>query len=134
MQEHDVLRDKVQRIHTVLAHSDPTTDEIESLLREFVSALLIHFANEEEEGFFDDVISCAPRLAYKAGELCAEHKELVRKVDELCRFASAGSPSIVWWRELNSRCHEVSRQLMRHERDENKLLQQARQVDIGTGD
>jgi hemerythrin len=134
MEEHDTLREKLQRIHTVLARSEPTTDEIESLLREFLGALVIHFSNEEDDGFFAEVTTCAPRLSGPAGELCNEHKQLIRKVDELCRFASAGSPSMVWWCELNCRCHEFSRQLMRHEREESKLLQEAHQDDIGTHD
>jgi hemerythrin len=134
MHEHDVLCEKVHRIHTVLEHSDPTTDEIDTLLYEFSSALRVHFANEEDEGFFAEVISYAPQLARQADHLCTEHQELIRKVDELCQFAAAGSPSMVWWLELNARCHEVSRQLMLHEREENKLLQQAHQTDIGALD
>jgi hypothetical protein len=41
---------------------------------------------------------------------------------------------MVGWRELNCRCHEFIRQLMQHEREENKLLQEAHQVDIGAHD
>ena len=48
-------------------------------------------------------VPCAPRLADKAGTLCVEHRELLREANELCRFAEAGSPSVQWWRELNSR-------------------------------
>jgi iron-sulfur cluster repair protein YtfE (RIC family) len=131
MQEHDVLRDKVHQIHAVLAEPKPTRDEIHTLLREFLNALIVHFWNEEDEGFFLEVTDNAPHLAGQADRLCVEHKQLLREVDELCRFAAAGSPSMVWWRELSARCHEVSRRLMRHEREENKLLQQAYQDDLG---
>jgi iron-sulfur cluster repair protein YtfE (RIC family) len=135
MHEHDSLREKVQGIHAVLVKSGPTTAEIEGLLHEFMSALIAHFSNEErEEGFFVEVTKCAPHLSVQAGDLCNEHKRLLCFVDELCQFASAGSPSMDWWRELSSRCHEFSRQLMQHERQENMLLQQAHQVDFGVGD
>jgi iron-sulfur cluster repair protein YtfE (RIC family) len=134
MQEHDALREKVHRIHTVLVQPEPSLDDVEMLLREFHHALTVHFSNEEEEGFFDEVITCAPRLATPAGRLCEEHRQLIRKVEELCRFATAGSPSIVWWRELSTRCHEFNRQLMRHEREENQLLQEAHQGETGTLD
>jgi hypothetical protein len=97
-----------------------------------MSALIAHFSNEEkEEGFFVEVTQCAPQLSVQAGDLCNEHKRLLCFVDELCQFASSGSPSMDWWRELSSRCHEFCRQLMQHERHESRLLQQAHEVDVG---
>jgi iron-sulfur cluster repair protein YtfE (RIC family) len=135
LQEHDALRHKVRRIHSVLAEPEPSPEEIESLLHEFLSALVIHFSNEEEdEGLFAEVAAHAPRLAGQAGKLSNEHRQLLRDVDEICRFAVAGSPSMPWWRELRSRCHELTKRLMRHEHDETKLLQDAHQVDIGAYD
>jgi hypothetical protein len=134
MEEHESLREKIRRIHNALAEPEPGPDEIAVLLREFHAALLVHFLNEENEGFFDEVTAQAPRLSGEAGRLCIEHEHLLRDADELCRFAAAGSPSMAWWRELNSRCHAYSRRLMLHERDENRLLQEAHQADIGAYD
>jgi hypothetical protein len=135
MHEHNLLREKIARIHSVLAGPIPDKDAIEELLREFVHALIFHFSNEEvEEGLFAQVSAQAPRLAGKAAELGAEHRLLLSEVDELCRFASAGGPSMPWWRELRSRCHELTKRLMRHEHDENSLLQEAHQTDIGAYD
>jgi iron-sulfur cluster repair protein YtfE (RIC family) len=135
MREHDALREKVQRINTVLA--DPVPDKVESekLLREFITALIVHFSSEEEEeGFFAEIMKWAPRLSGQADQLCVEHRQLLHDAEELCRFANAGSPSMPWWRELQSRTHEFCRRLMKHEHDENKLLQEAHQTDIGAYD
>jgi hypothetical protein len=132
--EHEALRNKVHMIHSVLAQPEPTTVEIETLLREFLNTLFVHFSTEEDDGFFDEVTSLAPRLASQAGKLCVEHQQLLREADELCRFAAAGSPSMPWWRELHARCHEFSKRLMHHESEENKLLQEAHQSDIGACD
>jgi carbon storage regulator len=134
MREHDALRAKLREIHSVLAQPEPTSDDIETLLREFINTLLVHFSTEENEGFFDEVTAHASRLSGEAGKLCIEHKQLLREADELCRFAAAGSPSITWWRELHSRCHVFSKRLMHHESEENKLLQEAYQSDIGAYD
>jgi hypothetical protein len=132
--EHDVLRDKLRQIHAVLAGPEIAGDEIAILLHEFQGALAIHFSNEEEaEGFFESVTAHSPRLARQAGLLCLEHEELMRKAADLCRFAAAGSPSMTWWRELSCRCHNFSRQLMHHESEESRLLQQAYQDDLGGG-
>jgi hypothetical protein len=133
-QEHEALRDKLRQIHDVLAGREIASHEIAIHLDEFQNALAVHFANEEEsEGFFESVTAHSPRLSHQAGLLCVEHKELLRKATELCRFAAAGCPSMPWWRELSSRCHAFSRQLMQHENEESKLLQQAYQDDLGGG-
>src|SRR6476660_10254724 len=129
MHEHDVLRDKLKRIHAVLA-APPAQDEIEALLREFLTTLVVHFSNEENEGFFSEVTACAPLLKERAGKLCVEHRQMLHDANELCRFAAAGSPSIPWWRELSSRCHVFSKRLMQHEIDENKLLHESHMADI----
>jgi iron-sulfur cluster repair protein YtfE (RIC family) len=134
LQEHNALREKVSRIHDVLASPEPSQNEIEELLHEFLNTLLVHFSSEENEGFFDEVTAHSPRLAGQAGKLCIEHKQMLRDADELCRFAAAGSPSMPWWRELRTRCHEFSKRLMHHEHEENKLLQEAHQTDIGAHD
>lgn len=134
VQEHEALRDKVSRIHSIFDEPEPDQSELEALLREFLNALRVHFLHEEVEGFFEEITSHAPRLAVQAGKLCVEHREMLRDADELCRFAAAGSPSMPWWRELSSRCHEFSKRLMQHEHQENRLLQEARQSDVGVCD
>jgi len=129
LQEHDALREKVQRIRTVLSAPTPDQAEIDLLLREFLDTLVVHFANEEEEGFFTDVSARAPYLASSAAKLCVEHRRMLNDAKELCRFASAGSPSMPWWRELKSRCHAFSVQFMNHECQEHKLLHEAYKAD-----
>ena len=129
MHEHDALRDKLHRIHAVLAEL-PAQVEIEALLREFLTTLVVHFSNEENEGFFSEVTACAPLLKERAGKLCVEHRQMLHDANELCRFAAAGSPSIPWWRELSSRCHAFSEQLMQHEVEESKLLHESRLADM----
>lgn len=133
IQEHAALRDKLSRIHTILADPVPASDEIEALLREFLNTLVIHFANEEDEGFFDEVVSRAPQLADQAARLGAEHRQLEHETVELSQFAAAGSPSMPWWRELSSRCHVLSKKLMRHESEENRLMQRAFQEEVAAG-
>jgi hypothetical protein len=91
LRDHDALRDKLRRIHSVFDEPEPNQSEIEVLLREFFSALRVHFIHEEE-GFFEEVTCHAPRLTGRAGELRMEHREMLRDADELCRFAAAGSP------------------------------------------
>ena len=129
MCQHEQLREKVQQIHTVLAGPEPTATEIRTLLDEFRTALVVHFSDEEEQGFFQEIKAHALRLADRAGEVCREHRQLVNEAHELCRFAAAGVPSIPWWRELSSRCQLFCKRLMKHELDESKLLIDSHQID-----
>jgi hypothetical protein len=92
-QEHHSLREKVRRIHDVLAGPEIAADDMTRLLREFHNALTVHFSNEESDGFFEEVTTHAPRLASRADQLCVEHEQLRHKAAELCR------PSMAWWRD-----------------------------------
>src|SRR4029079_18379711 len=48
MDEHDQLREKVKRIHAIFSESEPSAAEIQAVLREFLTALTVHFSNEED--------------------------------------------------------------------------------------
>jgi hypothetical protein len=131
--EHDALREKFRRIHGVLASSEIAAEEMASLLHELRNALTVHFSNEESDGFFGEITARAPRVANRADQLRLEHEQFLQKATELCQLAKAsGSPMA--WRELCSRCHEFIKQLMHHESEENKLLQEVYQRDIGALD
>jgi hypothetical protein len=131
MCEHGALSDKLHRIHAVLSASPPDQSEIEELLREFLTMLIVHFSSEEDGDIFEQVKACAPTLAASAAKLAAEHRELLHKAEALCQFAKSGSPSMPWWRELQLRCHEFNRRFMQHECQENKLLHEAHRSDMG---
>lgn len=133
-QEHEALRAKLGRIHDLFQDTTPAPSEIKSLLKDFEVALALHFFNEETEGFFEDVTNHSPALAAEADRLCVEHRELQHEAAELRRFAAAGCPSIIWWRELAARCHTFSHKLMVHESAESRLLQIAYRQDIGVVD
>jgi hypothetical protein len=133
-QEHDALRDKLRRIHEVMIGVEIKADAIATLLLDLKNALQAHFANEESGGFFNQLTTHSPHLAYQTDTLCVEHGQLLYKAMELYQFATAGSRSMDWWRALGYQFHAFSRELMHHESEENKLLQQIYQDDIGTSD
>jgi iron-sulfur cluster repair protein YtfE (RIC family) len=132
--EHDLLRQKLGDIHEVLAGIEIGAEAIASLLGDFQNDLQVHFSNEESDGFFNELTAHSPHLLSRADKLCVEHGQLLHTVKELCRFATAGSKSSAWWSNLGAQWHAFSRELMHHESEENKLLQQAYQEEIGTFD
>ena len=133
-QEHEALREKLRHIHDVLAAHDTPGERLSVLLRNLHDALVVHFSNEEFHGFFGEITAHAPQLKSSADKLCAEHLGMLHRASELGRFAAAGTGSEAWWRELRAGFQVFSKQLMHHESNENALLQQAYQEDIGTND
>lgn len=129
--EHRALHLKLRAIHDALASDLNTRDEFVAMLLDLRKALEVHFANEEFHGFFGEVVTHAPHLKRDADVLCVEHRDMLRTATELARFAAAGSCSIPWWRELRSRFEAFSEQLLRHESDENNLLQRTYMDDLG---
>lgn len=132
--EHEALRENIAHIHHHLAAHNTPGDAMATQLHHLHSSLVEHFWHEEHQGFFDEVVGQAPRLAPQANKLCAEHQVMLHTASDLARFAAAGAGSEVWWRELSSRFHVFSKQLMHHEGEENSLLQEAYQDDIGAND
>ena len=59
-------------------------EELLSQLYHLRTALVDHFWNEENEGFFDEVTALAPRLVPQAHKLCAEHQEMMRRRQNWC--------------------------------------------------
>lgn len=134
LDEHKSLREKLKQIHSVLGGTEITTEQMGTLLGELQSELSTHFCNEDKGGFFDEIAARAPHLTDQARKLCVEHQAMLTEVAELCRIASEGAPAKTWWQELGTRFHEFRRRLMLHEGEENRLLQQAYQDDIGNKD
>jgi iron-sulfur cluster repair protein YtfE (RIC family) len=132
--EHEALRKKLGNVHSVLAGCHLAGEKVAAMLLELHDELVVHFTNEEFNGFFGEVTSRAPQLSPAADKLCAEHRDMLHKASELAQFARAGADSQEWWRELKTRFHVFSTQLMHHESEENSLLQQAYQDDIGAHD
>jgi hypothetical protein len=132
--EHRALHQKLRALHDVLASDINARDEFVSMLHDLRKALEVHFANEEFHGFFGEVVEHAPHLKRDADLLCVEHRDMLHTATELARFAAAGSCSTPWWRELRTRFDAFSDQLLRHESDENELLQRTYNDDLGESD
>lgn len=132
--EHEELRERLGRMHRALEQEGIADQEVSAMLMELYRALESHFRNEEHEGFFDQITSHDPRLSTNTRRLCTEHQELLHIAMEMARFSAAGASSQARRRELRSRFQAFSKQLMHHESDENALVQQAYQEDIGAHD
>ncbi len=99
--------------------------------------LAMHFALEEAYGYFDDAVTEAPRLSTRASRLRDEHRELFtglcRLLDQVeharLRHGKHRVPAKI--EQVFTEFHQA---FQRHESDENALILEAFNDDIGTGD
>ncbi len=100
--------------------------------------LALHFALEEAYGYFEDPVHVAPRLCDQACALRDEHRQLyVWFCDLECRAAEllgGGSRRSSALLDLVKDVETFDARLRRHEEQENELIQQEYNDDIGVGD
>jgi hypothetical protein len=94
-----------------------------------------HFALEEDGGYFVEALHHAPQLISKANQLLAQHPKICTQAQHLVGdLQNRNSFSKDWWDETRARFCEFRDELLKHEKHENGLLQEAYGQDIGSHD
>lgn len=103
--------------------------------RKFQTLLIDHQTMEETEGFMTVVRERRPTLSGRVDALKAEHGVIRKQCDELReemeKHAEPSSDEVARVRALAGKLLEV---LYLHEREENRLVQEALTRDLGAGD
>ena len=133
-QEHDALRDLLAAILKRFADGPGAAATVADEMTELCQLLSDHFHPEEDAGFFAEIIDTDARFTGEASRLCDEHVTMLQDAQSLADRVSAGDDVTAAWDDLRRDFHELSRRLMHHESDENRLLQQAYLEDIGSKD
>ena len=132
--DHEELRTSLGRLSQALTNRDSSTEDIAAQLVALIEHLDQHFQDEETGGFFDEVVAQAPRYADRTNALREEHVRLLKQIRGLADAARRGEPSDSWWKELEDGFHDFSKSLMHHENQENELLQDTYDEDVGSKD
>jgi iron-sulfur cluster repair protein YtfE (RIC family) len=114
-------------------HAPPgqVIDRMDALARQLEE----HFMGEEEAGgFFDQTVAREPRFADRTGQLHDAHQELLDRARNLAVVARAEPRDAEWWERLGQACHQFTSDLMRHEHEENALIQEVYTEDIAAED
>lgn len=111
---------------------DPGT--VNRLVGNLYEHIVAHFAHEERGGYLCEALERAPRLTEQAKQLLAQHETLNELLGELRNVAQRREDSELWWQALRDTFNQFSRELLRHEAAEDKLLQDAFNQDMGTAD
>ncbi len=99
--------------------------------------LALHFSLEEAYGYFDDAIDVAPRLSRQAESLRSEHPKLYLAISELVEQAERmlyGERAAKEIGKLADGFADFREQLQHHEEQEQTLIVQTLNEEIGGGD
>lgn len=133
-QDHEELRRMLGEVHHALSQKLESVARVVELLASLTDHLETHFNEEEATGIFQEVAARTPRLSSRASDLRAEHQQFRQIVQALNEVAKSGDGAADWWQQLEVAFHDFSKDLMRHEHEENELVQVAYGQDLGLGD
>ena len=129
---HQALRKDLQRLEDSVHR---TLDQGMSIIRALLDAtrthILEHFRFEEKNGYMDKVRNREPRLDHAIDQLAGEHRQLALSLEDLIRKAKQAS---ILDQELRERTREWIEAVRQHEAREDKLVQNAFNMDINAGD
>ncbi len=131
---HQELKALLERIDQILANRSGTIEEACHLLAQLGDRLVKHFAMEEGEGYFEEAVLHAPQLVAKMNHLLAQHPKMCSQAQSLVAEASSRSGQEDWWETTRRLFLSFRDELLRHERAEDRLLQEAYNLDIGSHD
>ena len=133
-QDHAELRKVLGEVHQVLSRKQASVDSVAELIKVLTDHIETHFEEEESTGVFQQISAREPRLTARAEGLRDEHDQLRQTVHSLNLAAQGESGTADWWEKIETAFHDFSKDLMRHEHQENELVQEAYEQDIGAAD
>lgn len=108
--------------------------ELSSRLTSLRDAVAVHFADEEEGGYFSDILEMAPRFGTAVDELHRQHADFLDRFDLSIAQLDAGDCPAEVWRETSRHVEVLLEELEQHEHREIEIVQSAFDDDLGGGD
>jgi hypothetical protein len=93
-----------------------------------------HFVQEEQGGFMEESLTRMPRLARAVGRVMAEHPTLLAELDGLLEGLAARDSGGEAWRQAGCDFEAFASRLLAHERNENAVVQEGYNEDLGFAD
>jgi len=93
-----------------------------------------HFVQEEQGGFLEESIARMPRLSMAAREVMADHPRLLAELNTLLDKLPAQDVRDASWDEAAHGFAAFTEHLLAHERNENAVVQQGYNEDLGLVD
>ncbi len=132
--QHQRLKSLMEAIANRFRHEQKPTRNLVSLLNALAVHLQMHFEFEESDGYFFSLASKTPRVSATVERLLREHEVMREKVDALVSMARETFAEAQDTSDLAKQFSLFRDQLIHHEHEENKLIQDVYNVDVGTKD
>lgn len=137
--EHGELKDLLSQVRSTMYGQQPDAQQARQLIGDLYERIQSHFHHEEKGGYLSEALERAPRLTNLAGRLHEQHETLSEMLGELRNHVQQTVPTDdlradAWWKELDNQFHVFFNRLLRHETEEDKLVQEAFNRDLGTCD
>ena len=117
-----------------LEQRNDSIEAVGAMLGELGDRLVKHFAMEEAGGYLSEAILHAPRLVSRANDLLDQHPKMWAAAQQLREAANRPENIAAWWDATALRFQEFVAELNTHERDEDRLVQDAYSLDVAAGD
>lgn len=136
--QHDSLFRTILGLEEILPYAMACRDRprplgaARALLERLAEQLQMHFAAEERDEHFGRMAAHSPRLARRIEALLRDHRELRALATGLIEEARRSDDESVW-RSATRTFWQLRERLAWHERDENELVFEVHQVDLGHG-
>jgi hypothetical protein len=132
--QHQTLKELLNQIGAALEQRTASISEVGDLLARLGDLLVKHFALEEAEGYLGEALMHAPRLVRRANDLLAQHPKMTTQAQQLLQIEKVGADRQQWWDITEQRFQDFLKEMLQHERSEDRLLQEAYSRDIQAGD
>ena len=133
--QHRELHDQLVAARTALGAPSPAAraDVVAArvVLRGLSDYLHRHFAQEEAGGYLEESITRMPRLSPAAKAVLAEHPVLLGELDRLIETVAAADISPLAWQQAGRDFECFADHLTAHERNENAVVQEGYNEDLG---
>jgi hypothetical protein len=139
-EDHRLLHDYLERTRDALSRPLLPVEEtakLAELLARLRDQLAMHFTLEEAYGYFTEAVGVAPRLSNRAAELVAQHGPLYREIVAVAEAADVArhmNDEEFSTLKLSRRFRAFLTTFLEHEENENSLIIDAFDQDLGTGD
>lgn len=133
--QHDHLKHEHAQVQAMARQIGAAEDVVQLLpmLVEHRRMLAHHFAAEEATGgLYDSILEMGPHHEHKLTLLRGQHRALIAELDALQEHAKSEAPPTA--ATILATAHAIARRLGEHEAEENDLLLEVFNTDIGVGD
>ena len=128
--EHRALHRRINEVQKLLLipHeakiAPPATMELRAALADLRECIAGHFCQEECGGCLEEVVVRMPRLAHELTILEKQHGPLMEHLTRIIDEMPPGETTIAAWQHTATEFERFARDLLIHEADEEKILQQ----------